>query len=499
MSNASIIEQLAEALAPAIDAQRARRYGVTFKHDPASSNPSGLQYSHGPHGSLTFPGVEPAVFSTMVGGSSLLAQIPTSASLYTNPTYYTITGVQDDVGSEKDGVCDDAPYAGLMKGCLTTSVFGRYERATPTVELNRLGLRNDRADPIDLRLMNSPVTIGGPFMAGPAGAATPADLLTNEVSRKFWERAVSFQRILSRQIWSGNPTNNSAGGGYKEMTGLDMLIATGYADAETNQRCISMDSDVKNFNYLNINTAANATALVTVLASMYHFLKDRAQRSGIMPVRWVMAMRPELFYEITSIWPCSYMTFGCLLTANGTNMNNVDASDMIRMRDEMRAGSYLLIDGDRIDVVLDDGIAEDSNTTNANVPNPCFASNIYFIPMSVAGGFASTFLEYVQYNNPSVQAALANGAMPIIEGPWVTWIRERNLCIEWQSKIEPRMVLRTPWLAGRVDHVVYCPLQHTLDTFPDDPYFRDGGRTSRPGPSYYTLWGSTGTGSAAVR
>ncbi|KKK49488.1 hypothetical protein LCGC14_3134550, partial [marine sediment metagenome] len=96
-------------------------------------------------GVLSFPGVDPVAFHTIMGNRSIMGQLPTKGSPYTNPTYYTITGVQGDTGDEKNTVCEDAPTAGLMKACLTTSVFGRYERATPELELNRLGQRNDRA------------------------------------------------------------------------------------------------------------------------------------------------------------------------------------------------------------------------------------------------------------------------------------------------------------------------------------------------------------------
>ncbi len=77
---------------------------------------------------------------------------------------------------------------------------------------------------------------------------------------------------------------------------------------------------------------------------------------------------------------------------------------------------YRLIDGERIDVILDDGINEDTPTTNANVTEGCFASDIYLIPMSVVGGRAVTFLEYFDYTNPSISTALGNLVLAKVEG-----------------------------------------------------------------------------------
>lgn len=492
MSESSVIEELARVLMPVLERQKATQYGVTFKHN-AGSTPQATGYSHGPGGMLTFPGVDPVVFNTTMGATSIIAQLPTMPSVYTNPTYFTVTGVRGDTGSEKENVCDDAPVAGLMKGCLTTSVFGRYERATPILELNRLGQRVDRADPLDLRLVGSPISSArGPFLTGGVGDA-PTDVLTNEISRKFWERNVSFYRLLSQQIWAGNPTNNAAGGGYKEMTGLQALVNTGYVDAETGVACPAVDSYVRSFNHGRFDNATDATNLVRAITDLYYQVKRNAQMAGVMPVRWAFAMRSQMFYELTAIWPCSYLSFRCATSIVSPAMvGQIDATDAIRLRDEMRAGSYLLVDGDRIDVILDDAIPETSNTNDQNVPSGCFASDIYLLPFSVVGGTSVLFMEYFEYSNPSLMDALGNMILGRVEGAFITWPKQINQCIQWQSKIEPRLVLRTPWLAARLQDVVYCPVQHEREPFPTDPYFVNGGKVSRSGPSFYSVWQSRG-------
>lgn len=487
-----VLEQLAAALAPMLAQQKARQFGLDptmygLKHD-ASGTPISVGYSHGPGGRLTFPGVDPTMFNAAMGFTSMLSMLPTTPSVYTNPTYMTITGVQDDTGSEKEDVCDDAPVAGLMKGCLVTSVFGRYERATGELELNRLGQRNDRADPLDLTLVGTPFANAGIFGSGPQDPNAPSDVLVNEVSRKFWERNVSFHRLLSRQLWQGSPANNSGGGGYKEMTGISVLVNTGYADAETNVACSAMDSYISNFNYGSISS--NGSAIVASVTNMYYQVKRRAEMMGLMPVRWVFAMRSQMFYELSAVWPCAYLSYRCNPSSGATEF--IDAQDAVRFRDEMRAGRYLLIDGERVEVVLDEGISElNGNNSGGNFPAGCFSSDIYLIPMSVVGGRAVTFLEYYDYGNASLSSALAagNGTMGRVEGAFLTWWRQTNQCVVWQSKIEPRLVMRTPWLAARLQNVVYCPIQHERDAFPDDPYFVNGGGTSRNGPSFYTpLW-----------
>lgn len=495
-----LLDALATLLGPQMAKQNASRYaygggfGYGYKHDVAGGS-SGLTqgYSHGPGGLLTFPGVDPAVFNASMGIRSALASLPTMPSLYTDPTYFTVTGVTGDTGDEKNEVCDDAPVAGLMKGCLTHSVFGRYERSTAELEINRLGQRVDRADPLDLTLVNSPMANAGLWGAGPFNPNNPADVLTNEVSRKFWERNVSIHRLLTQQLWRGNPANNASypGGGYKEMTSFPVLVRTGYIDAETNVACPAMDSYISNFNYGRVD--AGDSSIVASLTNIFHQLKFRADRGSVNPVRWVIFMRHSLFYELTSIWPCSYLSYRCAVSPGmvAPMQGVIDAQQAVEMRDAMRAGSYLLIDGERYEVVTDDGILELSgNDSGGNFPAGCFSSDIYVIPMSVVGGRAVTYMEYFQYQNPSIESALGNMILGRIEGAFITWPRQTNLCVQWQSKIEPRLVMRTPWLAGRLQNVAYCPIEHERDVFPNDPYFADGGKTTRVGTSLYDLWDS---------
>ena len=67
--------------------------------------------------------------------------------------------------------------------------------------------------------------------------------------------------------------------------------------------------------------------------------------------------------------------------------------------------------------------------------------------------------------------------------------------IWWSGKIENRIILRTPQIAGRITNVCYEPLQHERDPFPSDPYFVNGGNTSRTAATLNAEWGSVTQGS----
>jgi hypothetical protein len=453
------------------------------KHDVSASLASiGTGYAHGPGGLLTFPGVDPDVFSTMIGAyGGVFSQIPANPSVIMNPVYEVLTGVYDASGSEKAAPCDAAPIAGLTKAGKHTAPFGAYARATRVIDLMRLGQRNDRADPMDLRLRNSPAFPHGIMPNG------MSEVLNSELGKAMFERAVAFQRLLATQLFIGNSSNNNAGGGYKELNGFDKLIATGYVDAETNTSLPSLDSYVADYNHGRVDTTG--TNLVNSISNILRQLMNRAGRANLMPVRWIIAMREELFWEVTKVWPCAYYLGGCVVTDSSGQRINIDAKDGIDLRDQMRAGKFLLIDGVKFDVVFDSGINEDDgNSSGGNFPRGCFESDIYFIPMSVLGGSAVTFMEYFDFSNSQISNVLATRQVlgqSVANGMFFETVDQTRNCLQFQAEIRPRLVMRTPWLAAKLQNVVYCPIQHTPDAFPTDAYWVNGGSTSRTGPSYY--------------
>lgn len=476
--------EMLDGLLEAIEERRQQRgYKVVASGTPTTN------YMHGPGGIFGVSGLEKDVFSTRVAPMGLAGVLQAKGSMRTNPLYPYLTGFQADGGSDPAGPCDNCQVAGPVKSCIQTAQFGRYCRMSKEIELNRVGQQTDRGEFFDLRLVNDPIV---PALAGQLGlninAAGSLDL-AREVLVAWLAIGVSLQNVLATQLYVGNPANNNPGGGYREFPGLDILIGTNKVDALTGTECPSLDSDIKDFNYgLVCNTTPD---IVEVVSYMLRYLRHNASRMGFDPVEWVITMRPDLFYELTACWPCSYLTYRCNTNANSNAVPEIDAADAVKFRDEMRNGNYLLIDGMRIPVVLDDGIHEENPADNANIQPGQYASDIYFIPMSVKGGLLTTYWEYMDYTQ-GLMLAVDDGRLGhhywTDAGRFAWTFGLQNWCAVWEAKIEPRVILLTPQLAGRIQNVRYQPLQHTRDPFPADPYFVDGGRTYRTGPSYYSDW-----------
>lgn len=462
-----------------------------------SSTPTGT-YAHGPNGLLSTRGMSRPVISAMLlPRLGLQAALPLRPSNESNPLYGIFTGVTATTGEEPTGVCDDPPTAGLKKLCTHQFVFGRMARQTRVFDLDRMGLVVNRADFTDYQFVGNPwqppTPITTPAVPG-VGAGAMDQVLNAEAANALFELAVAMSRDFATDTYVGNPTNNTAGGGRKYFYGLDILINTGYRDAETGNACPAADSIVRSAGNREVST--NGSYYVRQITNLYRNLRYIAANAGLEPATWAIAMRWSLFYELTEVWPCAYHVYRCGSDFTAAQNQITDSQRMIDLRDQMRGdlynrtGQYLLIDGQHVPVIIDDGIAE------TVVAGASFRSPIYFVPLTIVGGMPVTFWEHLNYDAPNgaMEAARVlapDGVFYTTDGGRFLWIKKppTNYCVQVQVKVEPRLMLLTPHIAARLTDVQYTPVAHERSPFPSDmSFFVDGGRTDGggQGPSYYT-------------
>lgn len=453
---------------------------------------------HGPGGLFATPGLERSIISTRIEPRGLADMLPARGSVVTNPLFPYITGFTAPTGSNPDGVCDDPKTAGPIKNCYQTADFGRYSFQSREFEVNRAGQRVNRGEFDDFVFVNDPVAGQEGGITFPDSAkASAAQMLAGEYKMRMLEMGIDFQDVLTKQLYVGNPANNSSGGGYQEFPGLDILIGTTKVDAKTGTPCSTLASDIKNHNYALVGADGGQTILNT-LTYMMRMLTWNAERMNMGSVSWAIVMRPQLFNELSAVWPCAYMTYGCGIQPNTQTQLVVDSNDHIQMRDAMRNSRYLPIDGINYRVILDDSIDERNQTDNGAIPVTGFASDIYVIPLTVRGGsMPATYWEYFNYSDPmgTMQAIRDAGFDNSYwtDGGRYLWAKKPiiNWCTQLLAKIEPRVILLTPHLAGRVLNVSYNPLQHERDSHFDDMYFNNQGVQNRGADLLYSDWNST--------
>lgn len=489
-AQATLVAAVAQYLVQAMQQQNPQ--DAAFK---AVSGTPNTNYAHGVGGLFSDPALERDIYSAIIAApfSGLQHALPVRGTTVENPLDGIITGVTDTTGSEPNGVCDDPPTAGLVKLCEHAFVLGRFSRQTPVYDISRGTRFANRGEHRDFQIFGGPASASG-NMGGFAPQSLPLELrnaANTEVGKIMLAYVVAWARDFARKIYTGNPaTGNTAGGGHKEFYGLNILINTGYRDAVTGTACPAADSIVRNY---NAQVRANPSGIVEAVTSTYFELMTKAAMANLAPVEWVLTMPLSLFYELTRIWPCSYLTDGCTLTTNQTAF--VDTGDQVRMRDEMRGdlnkreGQFLWILGRKVPVVLDDAIPL------AGGANGIYTASMYFVPLTVLGGQPVTYLEYMDYNaigvEDGIRAMAPTGFFRITDnGRFLMVVKApNNLCVQIYGLTEPRLKLLTPYLAARIDNIGFAVLPNMASGFPDQPsFFRDGGRTNYIGfgPSYFS-------------
>lgn len=452
----------------------------------------------GPNGLFNTPGLEPGIPTTYVPPFGVESFLETAGHVrvsdYTNPVFGIITGQTASTGDEPTTPCDEnVPVAGNLKLCQQMWQFGEFTMKSQVIRIDNQGELINRGSPINLNLINDP------FNEGVAQQITPMDpaaIFRNTMAKLTLELANDFKRRYAPLIWTGDPANTAgSSGGYLQYNGLQKIVNTGYRDVTTGIACPASDSLVKDLN--NAIVQNNTIATVRMFVETYRdrlYLSDLIQ-FGQVNYAWVMTY--QMFLALTEIWPCAYYTYRCYAASpTGNTSVMLDAGQQVAMRDDMRANRYLLIDGQRVPVIIDNVITE-TNTGNGN-----FSSEAYLLPLSAPGKYSDTngqllYMEYFNYRGPFGMASTMNAIGPdniykvSADGRFIAMLMAPNsFCRQIQMRTRKRIVLRTPFLAARIQNVQYAVYQHERTPMPGTSFYANGGATSFAGPSFFTPTGA---------
>ena len=474
MDNNELLELLAKnqtTLAQLV----AEKDGGLHTKTPASVNTATML--HGATGIFAGPGLERDVITAYVRPYGIASSLPLYPSVSEDPRFASLTGYTATYGDEAANACDDAPQ-GNVKACNLTARFGMERLDTQTIDMDKVMLKVNRGDFTDLVLRGK---VLGMANLEPSGL-DQGRILDVVTMSEMVTVGVNMERRLSQRIWQGVVTIAN------QFPGLDVQIATGQKDADTGTLCPALDSDVKDYNLADLDNT-----IVEYVSMLEYYLFHNAETMGLDPVQWGIAMRPDLWQELTAIWPCAYNTNKCASAVVSTDSQVfIDGRENTRDRDAMRNGMYLDINGRRYPVTTDVGIFEHNSTNNGDLIPGEFASSIYMIPLTITGGFPATYREYVDFRQAQPDVSLLRGLEDFFwtDAGVYTWaIEQIKWCYKLSLKTEQRVILRTPQLAGRIDNVKYSPLQHLREPYPDSPYNYDGGVSLRDNlSSYYSVW-----------
>ena len=458
---------------------------TVLKHDVNDPSPS-IQVPHGQWfdqntgGLFTRPGSVPDMYHTVVqpDGSQFVNALFSGLTNVLNPEYSVLTGVNDIQGSAAADACSPGPNAGEAKLGIFRQQFGLAKIETQQGDLLQMGSRINNADmdkmllhPAQVQSVFTPSVINGRNINTTAGLA-------------MFRLGVEIQRQLHNILFTG--TQGSAGGAgsmwIEEFDGFDNLVVENPTDVLGNT-IAAASSKVVNWASADVSGTLSGDDIVQVISSLCHYVNTLAAQTNL-PHGGVIVTHPDLFYNLTAVWPCSYITDRCSVDSSSGERLTASAEATTNMRNEMRNGSFLWVNGMRIPVVQISSVARTATGGGMNSP-------IYFIPLTALGRKV-TYIEGFDFNNADIRefANLAPDASARYDiqngGLYAVASRQSDFCMEWVFAMRPRLVMRTPWLAWRIENVNYVmPGQHYTRHFdPSDEYFRNGGQYYQVLPTY---------------
>lgn len=427
-------------------------------------------------------GLERGVLSQYVKPYGILQYLPAFPTRVDVIRIGSITGFQPDVEDEPDGACDTGP-TGLISTCRLQFDLGSIKRSSKTIEWVEAQRRLNRGDE---NFSMSGYMLGpnelGAFSSGIFGPAS-RNVLNNTTELQMQNIAQSIALELGKMVWTGDPAGaypaNTPGGGKKSFAGFDLLIKTGYTDAVTGDACPTMDSQIYDFGYQDVCTGeltigegeGSETFNLIQLLQAAAWRNEVLAEESFVTMAGVLVMNKSLFHHITDCYVCQYNTNFC-----ATNVNFIN-DYAVSQRDAMRAGKYLVLNGQVYIVVLDNGIPVQTATTSPDdLAGTQRASDIYFIPLTV-NGTAVTYLRYQDLRAGTDEAAASGrfGPSPMFtwtdDGKYVLTKQWVETCYMYSARILPGLVFLSPQFAWRINNVMWHDAIPLRSPYPDDEDF----------------------------
>jgi hypothetical protein len=390
-----------------------------------------------------------------------------SANPFRNPEYDVLTGVNPLTGSPAVDACSVAPIAGTAKLAIFTSRFGEVNVMTEKVDLTQMGGRINRAD-VDRQLVNSFV-FNSPFLPD---VVTQWNINTT-TGLTLFRTAIAIERDMLWGLFNGN--NGTSDRIFTdEFDGFDQILINNPTDVLGNV-IAAASSTIVDWSDNDVTATVGDADIVQTLAGITKKLMDLANDTAL-GATWKILMDADLFYRLTEIWPCSYLTDGCAVQSTSQPLN-IDSARQIQMRDEMRTGNFLRINGLPWPVVTVDGGLMGRTAVGAG-----YSSTIYVVPMT-AMGRKVTFIEPFDLGSADAAAWRTMGGnesgIDVTNGGlYMLSSLRSHTCMEWKFHMQPRLICRTPWLGARITSVNYNlpDFAWNRSADPTSQYYRDGGQ-----------------------
>lgn len=460
--------------------------GARYKNDPASASLANTGALQGPlpgndslGGAFSAPGVRPDRFSAMPRTRTLARVLRPLPSDYFNEIIAIVTGATTSTGSNPTSFCGTAPQPGDMKTCEQTFKFGKLFMQTKLEAVPELGMLRNRAE-VPGRILNS----------APEENPLIPDIMwrlvdtRSQLQYQLYMLGVGVERALEPVLINGNETKNNTQteiGWILEFKGLDRQIKEGYADTG-GTLCPAADSMVIDFGGATVGGTiggGDGRTITSAISDLWYAGQDRASQVKLDDtLEMGFLMRKEFFRALTDYYANTYATTrfqAATMTAGSPVVQIADEANRLRL--EMLKGQYLLVEGIPVPVIFSDGMPFEGQGSNV------YQTDLFLVPIAWQG-FPLLRFEYFNMGNQYI--AEWNGFVNpdkrrvINNGLYQMGYQSTGMCDLYLLASKMRLILETPFLAGRIDNILFSYLAPTRNAIPGQSLYADGG------VSYYT-------------
>jgi hypothetical protein len=354
------------------------------------------------------------------------------------------TNITAATGTNPDDNCGTPPVAGDLEVARQTLPFGLFYMATQTINITNGNLRRDRTDLP--RIIENDVfgPMGNPFVPTPPnGQIDPNTLVGNRFMTFGQNAANAFSYVHIQGDTSKAPAATRLGF-IDEYAGLDAQIATGKTDSVSGAAAPGLDSVV--------NTTGTTLGANTVedIVDAIRTLRIRADEVMLPGTRFELVVHPQQETELYDVWACNFVTVKCNNTAGDLDLMTIE-----NRRNEMMNGRYVMVDGIQVPVRKSWGVA---NGFNASAGTN--TSDIYILPINNTMTTFNRFEFQPMGTGEMVGLNMDNmfDVRPVNGGFYLMGVIKNDpYCLQYTFTGRHRLVLRYPFLCGRVDNVTYTP------------------------------------------
>lgn len=420
---------------------------------------------------------DPVINSVLVPHQSFFSSIPVMQppDNYGDTKFSFVTQhtVADPADNYPDEPCDEPGKPdGTVELCKFLFPYGHTPLSTRTAQIHELitqacsGRYDDFFFVGELGYSNTRGTSDTP----------PFKLTVNDrdfiieaaMRRELAEMGLSMELRWGTEVWTGDPANNTVGGGGKFFWGMENFIRTdwdvtgdfaGFLESSTGAQadCSTLNSVVANYN----NTMGDGTlSTYRTFQSVEQSLFSRSMYYRLDPVQWAIVMHPTVWDTLIQIWPCEYMADSCPPTSGAQLVTNDELQQ--QLRNTMRQTQRMTINGREYPVILDDYMT----VTEAAGAGGTFdyTSSAFFIPYTVRNGQSVLHMQHYDFTLSSDPFSRRMGDLPLLEGlnlsavwtdggRYLLTLLQRAYCLEIETLAKLRMVFLAPHLAGRIDNI----------------------------------------------